>query len=86
MKCSCPNQQQGQFNRNVPPRPATCQDIPSPYGAIAWDDGDCVLDDWSSPVALRPGEERQWYLIQIYSIVSMEIKFFDFLFFHVFMS
>jgi len=63
VKCSCPNQLQGQFNRNIPPRPATCQDIPSPYGAIAWDDGDCVLDDWSSPVALRPGEERQWNLL-----------------------
>ena len=62
VKCSCPRQQD--FSKNnfgpAPPRPATCQDIPLPYGAIMWDDGDCILDDWDTPVALRPGEERQW--------------------------
>ena len=62
VRCTCLRQQD--FSKNNfapgPPRPATCQDIPLPYGAITWDDGDCILDDWDTPVALRPGEERQW--------------------------
>jgi len=65
VRCTCPSQQD--FSKTNfapgPPRPATCQDIPLPYGAITWDDGDCILDDWDTPVALRPGEERQWNLL-----------------------
>ncbi len=26
---------------------------------MAYDDGDCELDDWSLPVSLRPGERRR---------------------------
>jgi hypothetical protein len=68
MKCYCGTTGQGQNQgqtqgqaaiRNVN-TPANCPAIPAGYVAMAWDDSDCTLDDWSEPLLLRNNERMQW--------------------------
>jgi hypothetical protein len=67
MKCYCGTGQsqtlgrtQGQAATQDVNTPANCPAIPAEYVAMAWDDSDCTLDDWSEPLLLRNNERMQW--------------------------
>lgn len=46
-----------------PPRPDTCYDVPTQFGAMTWDDAECKLDDWNEPVGLQNGQDKAWNLL-----------------------
>ena len=49
-----------------PPLPATCQNIAAQFpnhGAIVFDDSECKIEDWDTPLALQNNEDKAWNLL-----------------------
>ena len=46
--------------------PATCQNIAAQFpnhGAIVFDDSECKVEDWDTPLALQNNEDKAWNLL-----------------------
>jgi len=74
LRCSCSNNflnsnANARLPNNVnrgPPLPATCQNIAAQFpnhGAIVFDDSECKVEDWDTPLALQNNEDKAWNLL-----------------------